>query len=353
MTIEEMHINIDLDLQKVNTYTQRNLLPQEIDFFLNNEVSKFIKQRSNPQSNLKQLGTDKTTKRYEDLDDFTKEKDFDIHVEDGVGICTLPSDYYSYIASKTNIYQVCGKETITPTSKTIYQCVFPLSFTINTVLTTYTITLIDSSGSTILFNLSNLPTGYIQNVDINKQSFMLLKGIKVLVPENLENKQSNIYNFYWERYKESFYNNSFILSSTIPFTSISVNINDVVTVYNSEQISQSVYAETSVLWGKNRLIEDEFKFHGQQSNLSKSRPESLNIELNQLVLKVDFPKNTICQKVRLRYISKPTILDLLLKRNLNIKDSVAKEIVSNTVRFIKGIFNGDYQTYLNENTLIE
>lgn len=355
MTIEEMHINVDMDLQKVSTYTQRNLQPQELDYFLNNEVTKFIKQRTSPKSNIKQIGVDKTIKRYEDLDDLTRTKELDVRIDaDGeFGTCVLPDDYYAYITSKTNVYQLCDNEAITPTVKTFYKCVFPLSFPASTVLTTYTITLNKPTGDVVIFNMATLPTGYIQNVDINKQRFMLLKAINILAKENLDNIASDTYYFYWERYNESFYNNSFILVSETPFTSITVTVNAVPTVINSEISTYNIYGVNSSLWANNRLIEDEFQFQTGLSELSKSHPHFVSIQLKQMVLKVEFPKTVISKKVKLSYVAKPSILDLSLKRNLNMKDTVVKEIVSNTVRFLKGVFKGDYETYLNENVMIE
>jgi len=354
MNIEEAHIKIDMDLQKVSTYTQRNLLPQEIDYFLNDEVIKFIKQRTSSRSNMKQLGTDKTTKRYEDLDDLTTIKVLDINVDgDGFGTCILPDNYHSYISSKTNVYQLCDNDVIATEAKSLYKCVFPLSFTTGLVLSTYTITFTNDSGSTVVFDLASLPTGYIQNVDINKQRFMLLKAIKILLKEALEALSPNTYYLYWEMFEESFYNNSFIVVSETPFTSITVNVNTTPIVYNANINSYNIYNKISLLWGENRLIEDEFQFSGGLSTLSKSRPDSLAIQLKQGVLKVEFPNTVICQKIKLMYIAKPTILDLALQKNLNMKDTVMKEIVSNTVRFLKGIFNGDYQTYLNENVMVE
>lgn len=355
MLVEEMHIQIDNELQKVNTYTQRNLLPQEKDWFLNNEVDKFISQRTNPKSDIKGLGADKTTKRYEDLDDFTKEKDLVVYKNsDNTGTVILPDDYYAHIASKTNVYQLCSTDVITTSNKTVYKCVFPLSFPSDTTLTSYTITFRRNTGNDVVFNITSLPTGYIQDVDINKQRFMLLKAIKILLKDNLEALLgSENFNLYWERYGEGFYNNQFIITSETAFLGVTINVNNSDTNYDTTQDTYQYYDKSSELWGKNRLIEDEFKFHSEYSNLAKSMPHSLLVDLNQLVIKNKFPKNTICMKVRLRFISKPSILDLALNKNLNIKDSVAKEIVSNTVRFIKGVFQGDYETYLKENIMIE
>ena len=53
-------------------------------------------------------------------------------------------------------------------------------------------------------------------------------------------------------------------------------------------------------------------------------------------------------------ICKPNIIDLFLDSNLNVSDKVAKEIVGNTIRFLKGLIGDkNYQAYAQENTLIE
>jgi len=67
ITTQELHIALDLLLQKSNSHWNKNFLPQEKDWFLNQEIKKFIKQRLNPLSNDKRLGAFDTIKRVEDL----------------------------------------------------------------------------------------------------------------------------------------------------------------------------------------------------------------------------------------------------------------------------------------------
>lgn len=357
MIIEEMHIGVDMELQKVSTYTQRNLEPEEIDWFLNNEVTKFIKQRTNPHSNMKQQGTDSTTKRYEDLSDLTTIKDLDVELnaDKTVGTCILPEDYYAYISSKLNVDQLCEGVTTVTKTEPLYKCVFPLSFPTGEVLSEYVIGLNISGNISEIFRLTtSLPTGYIENVDIDKQRFMLLKGLKILLPETLDNLNSSEYSLYWERYKDEFHNNSFILVSKSAFFNVDVTINTSPTSnYSISQLNPTLLNQNSVLWSRTRLIEDEAQFEVEHSHLSGSRPDSPVVMLKQGILTFDFPESTIGKTLKLMYVSKPTILDLALKKNLNMKDTLCKEIVSNTVRFLKGVFKGDYQTYLNENVMIE
>jgi len=359
MTIEEMHIAIDLGLQKVNTFTQKNLLSQEKDWFLNDEVTKFIKQRTNPVSNMKRQGTDDTTKRYEDLSDLTRREILNIElISDTIGECKVPSNYYGYISSKASVVQLCEDEKIEKTSENLYMCVFPLSFPDGTVLTNYTVKLKTDSTSSYytIYDMSTLPDEYLEDVPISKQSFMLLKSMKILMKEGLESMPksvTSIYSSYWEKYGRDFYNNNFIIVSNSPFISLEVTINSTTITYPSKAVSFDMLTKKSDLWAKTRLIEDEFQHEVQQSKLSQSRPESPVVAIEQGVIRIDFNKGWIGNSLELIYVSKPTILDLLLRKNLNMKDTVSREIVGNTVRFLKGIFTGDYKTYLNENVLVE
>lgn len=51
MTIEEMHIAVNLGVQKIASFQVDNLLPQEIDHELNDAMESFIKQRYYPMGN--------------------------------------------------------------------------------------------------------------------------------------------------------------------------------------------------------------------------------------------------------------------------------------------------------------
>ena len=67
MTVKEMHIGIDMILQKVNSNVISSFEPEEKDWVLNEEVNRFIKQRLSILSNEKRLGFQDTQKRVDDL----------------------------------------------------------------------------------------------------------------------------------------------------------------------------------------------------------------------------------------------------------------------------------------------
>lgn len=67
MTIEEMHIAVNLGVQKIASFQVDNLLPQEIDHELNGAMESFIKQRYSPLGNKYQRGFEQSQKRIDDL----------------------------------------------------------------------------------------------------------------------------------------------------------------------------------------------------------------------------------------------------------------------------------------------
>jgi hypothetical protein len=67
MDITEMHLNIDLELNKLNSNLYEIILPQEKDYFLNRAQERFIKQRYGALSNSKREGFEMSQKRIDDL----------------------------------------------------------------------------------------------------------------------------------------------------------------------------------------------------------------------------------------------------------------------------------------------
>lgn len=66
MTVQEMHTAFRLGLDKTNSSSIASFEPQEIDYWLNYSVERFIKQRALG-NNFRKEGYPNTTKRHEDL----------------------------------------------------------------------------------------------------------------------------------------------------------------------------------------------------------------------------------------------------------------------------------------------
>jgi hypothetical protein len=67
MTVNEMHIAVNLGVQKLASFQVDNLLPEEIDHELNLAQLRFVKQRFNARSNRQNKGFEQSQKRIDDL----------------------------------------------------------------------------------------------------------------------------------------------------------------------------------------------------------------------------------------------------------------------------------------------
>lgn len=102
MTVNEMHIAVNLGVQKIASFQADTLLPQEIDFELNLAMMRFIKQRYNPTSNRLGKGFEQSQKRIDDLRTLVQENIGTTYnpqnlLTDGLGS-------YMYTLNNTNIY---------------------------------------------------------------------------------------------------------------------------------------------------------------------------------------------------------------------------------------------------------
>ena len=119
MTIEEMHIAVNLGVQKLGSFQVDNLLPEEIDLELNLAQRRFVKQKYSPDSNNKGVGFEQNQRRLDDLrnliEDYT---DYDstymgeVYTSDSQGEIfidryKLPIDYMHLLSVRGTVRESC------------------------------------------------------------------------------------------------------------------------------------------------------------------------------------------------------------------------------------------------------
>ena len=117
MNVNEMHIAVNLGVQKLASFQVDNLLPEEIDHELNLAQLRFVKQRFNARSNRQGKGFEQSQKRIDDLKSlivehqgFTKyygevftSKYSPIYVDR----YTLPLDYLFLVSVRAHVNYSC------------------------------------------------------------------------------------------------------------------------------------------------------------------------------------------------------------------------------------------------------
>lgn len=131
MTINEMHIAVNLGVQKIASFQMDNFLPQEIDFELNTAMDRFIKQRYSTLSNRYQRGFEQSQKRIDDLRHLVVESQLDAYYKgETIGFeeffidrVKLPTDYLFLVSVLAHIKYDCDgiEPTTETTGKTYYK----------------------------------------------------------------------------------------------------------------------------------------------------------------------------------------------------------------------------------------
>jgi hypothetical protein len=132
VTINEMHIAINLGIQKLGSFQVDNLLPEEIDHELNLAQRRFIKQRYSELGNAKRKGFEQSQKRIDDLRNLIE--DFYSPSTSFMGAVyssrskgdilgyrvKLPTDYMHLINIRAKIFELCHKIVPFKTTKLEY-----------------------------------------------------------------------------------------------------------------------------------------------------------------------------------------------------------------------------------------
>lgn len=118
MTVNEMHIAVNLGVQKIASFQADLLLPQEIDHELNLAMMRFIKQRFNPTSNRLGKGFEQSQKRIDDLRTLLvghsgpTASQGQVYTSNYSNIYvdryTLPLDYLFLVSVRADVYYKCN-----------------------------------------------------------------------------------------------------------------------------------------------------------------------------------------------------------------------------------------------------
>lgn len=346
MSTQELHIQLDLLLQKMSSNWNKNFLPQEVDIMINREITKFLKQRINPLSNKKRLGMYDTLKRVIDSNTLTKTEVIpviDINQEEA-GI-QLPFDFLYPIGGEAKVLKNCSTQVITTSPKITYIKSFK-SFSSSTGITSLVITLTIGGNTYPLFSLADLPSDYLPSVVIGtiRNSFIINNAVLLYILKSLPIGVTARFN---NRTRE------FEIKSDTTFTlTIQFNGNSY-TVVNRD-IVYSTITNSSKLRSSLEFIDEEFSSQIKHSHLSKSNEKITKVYLRSNVILIPKIENVVTSSVVLTYICKPTRVDLLLDSHSELPDEILEEVISNVAESIKAVTSSDtYEKYINDNTLIE
>jgi hypothetical protein len=179
VTINEMHIAVNLGVQKIASFQVDNFLPQEVDHELNSAMDRFIKQRYYPLGNKYRKGFEQSQKRIDDLRNLVSTNISNTFLLDGIELTTnaltegyfadiiaLPNDYLFLVNLRAEVLDACHPTTFNTVSETFaYQQISLTPPITGYYLTTVQIQLLSNNPITVIQNNSGVT--YDQLLDSN------------------------------------------------------------------------------------------------------------------------------------------------------------------------------------------
>lgn len=333
MTIQEMHIGIDLYLQKVNSDYVDSLLPEEKDWFINDEQKRFIFNRINEISNDKRQGFQFNQKRYDDLENLIVSNYGSIAlIRDNISnYIGLPANYLYLLNDRSKVDFTCVYgETSTKKTK-IYYVVIDLSQFNADDLEVLQIIYNDS----IIFDVGNYPNFTFTQAEI----FNLFTTIKDVINGTSngidDNGNLTFYQLYWEVFYGLYFPNQLILQ---------VNEDDIITIEGDKtDITLDVqeitvnYFVTNKLKEKqvpNRLTKTENIYEVIRGAFTRPDKESPVSAMEAYRIVVYHNGYFILGEILMDYIRTPRNVSLPLGINSELNPNIHEELIEQTSKRI-------------------
>lgn len=341
MTTQELHIELDVLLQKINSHWNQNFLPQEKDLFLNREITRFIERRIDRLGNKKREGLFDTIKRTVELAPLLKTVKLPVmHDPNKKEVSVLlPFDFEYYVSSELSV--CCSCRGLPLNNALYYEAELPpiknltsLPLTVTEGLFSFTIT------------PNDIPSDYLiaNTVPAYEDSMMLQQALAIAFQE----KNDLEIEIKYDKTRKVFVFRSlnyFTIRTTTPSGFTSTQIKP--TAYKRyEDIQDGLLSAVDV-------IDEEFAPKIKNSYLSGAKDEKSLVTIRKDKLHYTI-KGVIADYAYLTYLKKPKKIDLLLQSNSELSDTALEKIASDTAQRIMGVISSDnYAKYVEENSLVE
>jgi hypothetical protein len=361
MTAKEAHVYIDLQLQEIGSYIYDYFKPQEVDTFINQQILRFISERTNVR-NSKQTGFEINKERLSDIKDLIKTKTLPLFVEDSESrFAVLPNDFLAPVEVKFQIVTDCGKTiNITTQDKKLYYS--PVDFTKSKFA---------HANPFSLFRLQRILTTTTTFLDINQEisngiisanPFKSTEEIFTVINKTIEtvndNPALNLEAFY-ERYLDLYIPNRMIfvsLDSIYEDKEIGIRYSN--TVDDSFSFTEKVLQKDVIpenlpeFTVQGRIVVQEELRDLINHPFGKSTERSpLCVVQNQKLITF-FNKRFLLKSATLTYIRKPQKHNIILGKSFEMLDErVQQKILDNTATQMAAVIQGQNYQVLERQTL--
>ena len=340
-TVKELHIAIDQELQYIDSNRKDSIKPEQKDWVLNSALIQLIKNKINPNSNVKQIGFEENLKRYDDLAALKSGLIFkDTYVDSKGKYCILPSDYLNIISSNAVIINDCnhiinnvGTSTLLHMTKAVFK---PISGNTISDFKLYHNGILIYDYTTFGYTLNNYQSKYIIVRDVLDKF-----------------KSYGNFDVYWERYDNVYEPDTFIFISKVA-TIFNVRYNTLDHIYNSSIFGyvQNLYSETGLL-RQNDIRSSDNLTNDINSKYRSSRYYKPISWIEGRRIYVNETSDYKVKQVVIEYFKRPQLINIYTNQTCELPH-LTEEIVSLAVQKLKAYINdSNYQLINKENLNIE
>tara|TARA_R100000655_G_scaffold2992_6_gene11249 strand:- start:9940 stop:11016 length:1077 start_codon:yes stop_codon:yes gene_type:complete len=329
MLVQEMHVQFDSRLQRMNSNAFDIFYPAEKDILLNYAQNKFIRVTLPPNENNKKVeGSQKATKRYDDLQTLVTKKSQKMYIlEDNVLFSVLPYDFFDFITANTSLKENCNGVTTTSSTANLYIAYLPF---VDDVATTslysdfkWTLTYNDGS-SLILAQLSDYPK--FPTLSANDEKFLISN---FAIYEN--NRKSNNVKVYWEKYGDIYKPNNFIfVSSADNLNKIVMNVKGALSAETSfASLNYSYYSTITGTLAKKetRLVPTQFVQSFIANPFQSTGSDSPITELTDNRILLHHNSKFATDHIEIVYYRKPKLINYYLDVSCELHEARHDKII--------------------------
>jgi hypothetical protein len=342
MLVQELHIELDLVLKRINSNSFKRILPEEKDWYLNMAALSYVQGRRNIETDVKKLGYQETRKRLEDLEFLISNTTlYPKRETDNVQYVVLPHDFCASSVELINTSYNCGGVTKVTTNQTEYVAVVPFNTTTRPVghYAVPRMSLITIAGSTLVGSIGQY-NATISDIDLRYDAINFLKELSIACKDST-NTSLNKLRVYWEKYDNNVYPESLIFVTTdvtiattmqIRFTyGVSINVDYAFSTQLTKPIISSTTTPLVTTTDTGRLTKSEDIHNLQGFSFGKSKYDDVLCTMKRKCLYLYTDNKFIVNYVDYEYLRKPKIV------NINIGKQIDQEFTEQQCHEIIGL----------------
>lgn len=360
MTPREVHISIDLGLQKLGSFAYNNIKPEYIDYVFNRMGYQYIIEKTTRRDDPRQAGLEDNITRLSTIQELIDEVSLIVfnNVINKKQFSVLPQDHFSFVEAQGDVVFSCTDDALTFTTSPVSEYLTTLSFKISdfgspdsTPFSDTKIYKVINTTPVEIFDFSDFSTGLSDVEEIFT--------VKNKILTEINRTQSNL-KVYWELYKGNYYPDQLIfVSNDNAFVGQGMKIEYTSILNSSSSFTNTVYAKVVDGSGENfdskdsycRLLSNEEVYHVLNHPFGTTSPESPIITINKDQITIYINERFILKGLTLKYIRNPREMNLSLNQSYGIQDPRALgKIIDMAIQYLHATIESQgYQAMALEN----